>query len=235
MLQGVRMDVSIGELSRLTGLAVKTIRYYSDIGLVREARRTPAGYRRYDEQSLGRLELIRALRDLGIDLQTIARVVEQQSSLEDVARAHGDAIDLHLRQLALRRAVLRAIARGISRPEEVQRMTAFARASTDESRRIMEEFLDAVFANRPDDPFLTRMRTTLPTLSERPSDAQIDAWIELAGLVQDSDFRARVAQMAAEGARLRADSGLSDTDEATQRAGQAVVERAGVAGAAGVG
>jgi DNA-binding transcriptional MerR regulator len=119
MLQGVRMDVSIGELSRLTGLPVKTIRYYSDIGLVREARRTPAGYRRYDEQSLGRLELVRALRDLGIDLQTIARVAEQQWSLEDVARAHCDAIDVHLRQLALRRAVLRAIARGIARPEEV--------------------------------------------------------------------------------------------------------------------
>ena len=228
------MDVSIGELSRLTGLPVKTIRYYSDIGLVPEARRTPAGYRRYDEQSLGRLELIRALRDLGIDLKTIARVAEQQSSLEDVARAQGDAIDLHLRQLSLRRAVLRAIARGVSRPEEVHRMTAFARASADESRRIMEEFLDAVFADRPDDPFLTRMRTALPALSERPSDAQIDAWIELAGLVQDPDFRARVTQMAAEGARLRADSGLSDTDEATQRAGQAVVERAGAAVAAGV-
>ncbi len=228
------MDVSIGELSRLTGLPVKTIRYYSDIGLVREARRTPAGYRRYDEQSLGRLELIRALRDLGIDLQTIARVAEQQSSLEDVARARADAIDLHLRQLALRRAVLRAIARGISRPEEVQRMTAFARASVDEFRRIMEEFLGAVFADRPDDPFLSRMRTTLPALSERPSDAQIDAWIELAGLVQDSDFRARVTEMAAEGARLRAASGLSDTDGATQRAGQAVVERAGSAVAAGV-
>ena len=113
-------------------------------------------------------------------------------------------------------------------------MTAFARASADESRQIMEEFLDAVFTNRPDDPFLSRMRTTLPTLSERPSDAQIDAWIELAGLVQDSGFRARVTQMAAEGARLRADSGLSDTDEATQRAGQAVAERAGAAITSGI-
>jgi hypothetical protein len=113
-------------------------------------------------------------------------------------------------------------------------MTAFARSSADESRQIMGEFLDAVFANRPDDPVLSRMRTTLPTLSERPSDAQIDAWIELAGLVQDSGFRARVTQMAAEGARLRADSGLSDTDEATQRAGQAVVERAGAAVTSGI-
>lgn len=234
MLQGVGMDISIGELSRLTGLPVKTIRYYSDIGLVSEARRSAAGYRRYDEQSLARLELIRALRDLGIDLRTIARVADSQSSLEEVARAHGDAIDLHVRQLMVRRAVLRAIARGTSRPEEVQRMTAFARASADESRRIMEEFLDAVFAGRPDDPFLSRMRLTLPVLPERPSDAQIDAWIELARLVQDSDFRARVAQMSADGAQLRAASGLSDSDEATQRAGQAVVERAGGAVAAGI-
>ncbi len=228
------MDISIGELSRLTGLPVKTIRYYSDIGLVPEIRRSAAGYRRYDEQSLARLELIRALRDLGIDLRTIARVADSKSSIEEVARAHGDAIDLHVRQLMVRRAVLRAIARGTSHPEEVQRMTAFARASADELRRILEEFLDAVFAGRPDDPFLSRMRLTLPVLPERPSDAQIDAWIELARLVQDSDFRARVARMSADGARLRAASGLSDSDEATQRAGQAVVERAGGAVAAGI-
>jgi MerR family regulatory protein len=56
------MDLSIGEVARLTGLPVKTIRYYSDIGLVAASSRTDAGYRRYDEAGLARLELIRALR-----------------------------------------------------------------------------------------------------------------------------------------------------------------------------
>ena len=37
------MDLSIGDIARLTGLGVKTIGYYSDIGLVPEARRSPAG------------------------------------------------------------------------------------------------------------------------------------------------------------------------------------------------
>jgi len=57
------MELSIGELAHLTGLPVKTIRYYSDIGLVPEARRTDAGYRRYDDAGLARLELVRTLRD----------------------------------------------------------------------------------------------------------------------------------------------------------------------------
>ncbi|HVS42964.1 MAG TPA: MerR family DNA-binding transcriptional regulator, partial [Candidatus Dormibacteraeota bacterium] len=34
------MDISIGELARLTGLPVKTVRYYSDIGLAPEAERS---------------------------------------------------------------------------------------------------------------------------------------------------------------------------------------------------
>ena len=113
-------------------------------------------------------------------------------------------------------------------------MSAFARTSADEAGRIMEEFIASVFADHPDDPFAARMRGALPELPEEPSDAQIDAWVELAGLVGDPGFRARVRQMVDEGARVRSDRDISDTDAATQRAGAAVVERAGAALAAGI-
>jgi DNA-binding transcriptional MerR regulator len=228
------VDLTIGEMARITGVPVKTIRYYSEIGPVPEAARTAARYRSYDEAGLIRLELVRALRDLGINLVTIPKVLERQAGLAEVAKAHAEAIDLHIHQLALRRAVLRSIARGASRPEEVQRMNAFARASADEARRIMEEFLDAVFDDRLDDPFAARMRAALPQLPEEPSESQIDAWIELAGLVSDSAFRSRVRHMVTEGARQRAASGITGTDSATQGAGQAVVERVEAAMAAGV-
>jgi DNA-binding transcriptional MerR regulator len=87
------MDMSIGQLAQLTGLPVKTIRYYSEIGLVPEAGRTAAGYRRYDDTALARLELVRTLRDLGFDLATIGRVAAFHNCIEEVASAHADAID----------------------------------------------------------------------------------------------------------------------------------------------
>jgi DNA-binding transcriptional MerR regulator len=228
------MDISIGELARLTGLPVKTVRYWSDIGLAPEAERSPSGYRRYDEAGLARIELVRTLRDLGLDIATIRRVLERRAGLAEVASAHADAIDLHIRRLTLRRSLLRAIARRGARPDEVQRMTAFARTSADEAGRIMEEFIASVFAEHPDDPFAARMRGALPELPTEPSDAQVDAWVELAGLVGDPDFRARVRQMVDEGARARSERDISDTDEATRRAGAAVVERAGAALSAGI-
>ncbi len=228
------MELSIGDVARLTGLSVKTIRYYSDLGLVPAVNRTDTGYRRYDEAGVARLELIHALRDLGLDLASIRRVTEHRTKIEEVARAHADAIDLHIHQLTLRRAVLRAIARGITDPEEVQRMTAFAEASAEESRRIMEEFLDSIFADHQGNPFAERMRSALPVLPDEPSAEQVDAWVELARLVHDSAFRARIREMIVEGERQRAASGISETDEATQQAGQAVVDRAGAAVSNGV-
>ena len=59
---------SIGELACRTGLPVRTIRFYSDIGVVPPTDRTSAGYRLYDIDALARLDLVRTLRDLGIDL-----------------------------------------------------------------------------------------------------------------------------------------------------------------------
>ncbi len=228
------MDFSIGEVARLTGLPIKTIRHYSDIGLVAAVSRTDAGYRRYDEAGLARLELIHALRDLGMDLANIRRVTDRETGIEEVSRAHADAIDLHIQQLTLRRAVLRAIARGVTRPEEVRRMTALAQASAEESRRIMEEFLDSIFSGHQDNPFAQRMRSALPVLPEEPTAEQIDAWVELAGLVQDSAFRTRIREMIVEGERQRAASGITETDEATQRAGQLLVDRASSAVSDGV-
>lgn len=228
------MDMSIGELAALTGVPVKTIRYYSDLGLVPEAGRTESGYRRYDEASLARLELVRALRELGLDLKTAGRVAALQTSLEAVAAAQADAIDVHIQQLQLRRRVLRAVARGMTRPEEVSRMTAFARASADEVNRIMEDFLATVFADHEANPFMATMRSGLPVLADDPTEQQLDAWIELAALVNDSAFRARVRDMVIEGERARADSGMSEHDAPTKAAGQAVVEKAGAAVAAGI-
>lgn len=78
------------------------------------------------------------------------------------------------------------------------------------------------------------MRSALPVLPDEPSAEQIDAWVELASLVRDSAFRARIREMIVEGERQRDAAGIAEDDETTRRAGQAVVDRAGAAVAHGV-
>ncbi|MDQ0956525.1 DNA-binding transcriptional MerR regulator [Streptomyces sp. B4I13] len=58
--------------------------------------RSPAGYRLYDLDALLRLELLRTLRELGMDLATIQRVLDRELSVAEVAAAHADAMDVDL-------------------------------------------------------------------------------------------------------------------------------------------
>ena len=61
----------IGDLAAATGLTVRTLHHYDEIGLLRPSERTHAGYRLYGEDEVRRLYEIRALRDLGIPLRDI--------------------------------------------------------------------------------------------------------------------------------------------------------------------
>ncbi|NUW45898.1 MerR family transcriptional regulator [Nonomuraea rhodomycinica] len=136
---------SIGDLARRTGLTVKTIRFYSDQGIVPPIGRSPAGYRLYGVDAVARLDLVRTLRELGLDLPTVRRVVDREVALPEVAAAHAEALAVRIRTLRLRRAVLTAVARRGATPEEMELMHALARLSEDERRRLVEDFLDAVF------------------------------------------------------------------------------------------
>lgn len=186
----------IGELARRTGLSVKTVRYYSDLGLVPESARTHSGHRRYDAESALRLDFVRTLRELGLDLATIRRVLDREADLRGVAARHADAIEAQIRVLRVRQAVLRALARRNPTPQEVDRMNRFAQATADERRRVIAEFLDSVFDGVPVDPALEqRLRSVTPELPDEPTDEQLDAWLELSELVADPDFRAMLRRM----------------------------------------
>ncbi|WP_310726906.1 MerR family DNA-binding transcriptional regulator [Streptomyces sp. N2A] len=78
----------IGDIARKTGLSVKLIRHWSDVGVVPPAGRTAAGYRLYDSQSLAR-----TLRELGLGLSQIRDVLDREHTLTEVATAHVDALE----------------------------------------------------------------------------------------------------------------------------------------------
>ncbi|HJP80109.1 MAG TPA: MerR family transcriptional regulator [Pseudonocardiaceae bacterium] len=168
---------SIGDLARLTGVAVTAIRFYSDHGILPPATRTAAGYRRYTEADRDRLELVRTLRDLGLDLPTVAAVLRGDAELGEVAAERAQALAEHIRLLRVRHAVLVAVAERGADAEELMRLYA---------REVVEEFLDEVF----DRPGFAGLRTTMtPYLPEDPEPEQLAAWEELAALTQDDEFR----------------------------------------------
>jgi DNA-binding transcriptional MerR regulator len=196
---------SIGDLARRTGLAVRTIRFYSDSGIVAPTGRSPAGYRRYDAGAVARLGLVRTLRELEVDLPTIRKVLNQELSLPAVAAAHAEALDVQIRILHLRRAVLTAVARAGSTPEEMELMHKLARLSEDERHRLIGDFLDAVFGGMDTEPSFAGVRRSMtPELPDAPEAEQVQAWAELAELSQDPDFRASMRRMAKDEAAERA-------------------------------
>jgi DNA-binding transcriptional MerR regulator len=188
---------SIGELARRTGLTVKAIRFYSDRGIVPPTDRSPAGYRRYGIDAVARLDLVRTLRDLGLDLPTIRKLVDQEISLPEVAAAHAEALEVQIRMLRLRRAVLTAVAKRGSTPEEMDLMHKLAKLSEDERRRLIDDFLNTAFGGLDANPeFAAAMRSMTPELPDHPEAEQVEAWVELAELSQDPEFRASVRRMA---------------------------------------
>lgn len=67
----------IGELAKMTGLTVKTLRYYEARELLGEVPRR-GRYREYDSRHLERIELIRHSKELGMTLAEIRQVVSSQ-------------------------------------------------------------------------------------------------------------------------------------------------------------
>jgi DNA-binding transcriptional MerR regulator len=75
----------IGEFSRIARVSGRLLRYYDSIGLLSPQRIDPAtGYRYYSAGQLGRLNRILALKELGLSLEQVARMVEGKISTEEI-------------------------------------------------------------------------------------------------------------------------------------------------------
>ena len=145
-----------------------------------------------------------------------------------------EAVEAQLRVLRVRRAVLTAVASGEPGGQELRTMTRLAHISDDERKRIVEDFLDDVLGGLEIDPGLeARLRGGLPELPDDPAPEQVEAWIELAELVRDPGFRARIRQMAEAGAAERAEGEAPD-GEAMRETAALVAERGGPALEAGI-
>ncbi|GGO81076.1 MerR family transcriptional regulator [Nonomuraea cavernae] len=194
------MSYTIGRLAKLTGLPVKTIRFYSDAGVLPERERTPAGYRIYGDEDRARLELIRTLREIGVDLATIRSLGDRR--LRNVLDLHLKTVETQLRSLQRTRAVLRAtLARdGDPAEEDLRRLHALGRVGVAEMELLLDDFVDEVGGGVEalHEWLACRRDALLPELPEEPTVEQLDAWLELAELLADADYRARLHRQSRE-------------------------------------
>lgn len=72
----------IGELAEETGLSLRTIRHYDDVGLLPATTRTDGGFRVYTETDLARLLVIRSMKPLGFTLEQMAELLDTIGRLD---------------------------------------------------------------------------------------------------------------------------------------------------------
>ena len=95
--------LKIGEFSRLSQVTVKTLHHYDDLGLIKPAYIVPAtGYRFYTVEQLPRIHRIMALKEMGLSLEQIGLMLENELSIEQMRGI------LHFKQAEIQQEVREA-------------------------------------------------------------------------------------------------------------------------------
>lgn len=68
---------SISQVAKLTGVSIRTLQYYDEIGLLKPSKLTTAGYRMYDDNAMQTLQQILFFRELGFPLKEIREILQQ--------------------------------------------------------------------------------------------------------------------------------------------------------------
>lgn len=142
---------SIGELARASGVTVRTLHYYDQIGLVSPGERTGAGHRRYVEADIRRLYRVRALSGLGLSLEEVATVLRSAAEGVDSLR---DLLSAQLADLEMQAGRIEKSARrvrgllgrldGSVMPEPEQFLSTLEPMSVDISRYLSDTQLTAL-------------------------------------------------------------------------------------------
>lgn len=115
---------SIGQLARASGVTVRTLHYYDQIGLVSPGERTVAGHRRYLEADVRRLYRVRALCGLGLSLEEVATVLrdgtDDPGSLRDLLTAQLADLEIHADRIEQSANRIRALLANTMLPDPEQ-------------------------------------------------------------------------------------------------------------------
>ena len=69
---------TVKDVSEISGVSIRTLRYYDEIGLLKPTELSDAGYRLYDNKALERLQEIMFFKELEIPLEDIKKIMDSQ-------------------------------------------------------------------------------------------------------------------------------------------------------------
>jgi excisionase family DNA binding protein len=191
----VTQDVSglgIGDLAELTGVPVRTIRFYCDEGLL-DFRRSAGGHRRFARSAVERLDLVRRLRGLGLGLQAIAAVLSGERSVAEVVAAERAALDAELAALAWRRASLAAVEATTPGDRAARLALLAAVADHTAARGALVDFWHGLFiADLPPDLTEMFLEVSVPRPPADPTPQQVVAYAEMVALTRDRTLAQRM-------------------------------------------
>ncbi|WP_344596139.1 MerR family transcriptional regulator [Actinomadura vinacea] len=187
--------IGIGELARLAGLPVRTVRFYCDEGVL-QPRRSAGGHRRFDQAAVERLRLVRRLRALGLGLAAITRVLAGERALAEAVAAERAAVDAEMAALAWRRASLRAVeeAAPAERAARLDLLAVVERgggAAYEAVREFWRELMVAPMPPRRLEDFVDGM---VPVPPADPTPGQVVAYAELVVMAADRPLVRRLRE-----------------------------------------
>lgn len=191
---------TIGEVAKLTGVPVKTIRHYADAGILPPVKRTATNYRLFDQRSIWQLELIRTLRHLDFSLGEIEQILAGNVDVPTAIELQVAALDREIAHLSTVRDLLEQ-ARGSLGDEDRQldllrRIGQAVTMSQEERGRELVSGFAAMLSEEPlpdswTGPFIENARQHLP---ERPTPEQATAWAELLAMLEDEQVTAAMQE-----------------------------------------
>jgi DNA-binding transcriptional MerR regulator len=112
--------VSIGQLAKAAGVSSRTIRYYEELGILPEPRRSPGGTRKYPRDYGGYIAAALALKDLGFRLEEVkplARLAAGRSVSQGQRDAAARLVEDKIEALARQVTVLRRLHASVQMPD----------------------------------------------------------------------------------------------------------------------
>lgn len=193
------MLLKVGELAKRTGVTVRALHHYDSIGLLRPSSRSDAGYRLYNRDDIARLHGIQTLRQLGVPLADVARLLDGgAASLSAILARQISALDLQIergRDLRDRLDVMQLVLARGDQPQADDWLASLATMSTMQehfSAKELKRTLQRLRQCADDWPALVQAVRAAMAQGVRPDSVQIQPlvrqWADLVTRWMDGDM-----------------------------------------------